>query len=606
MKLRVLAFDFDGTIALDGRLDGAVAEALREARRAGVRTVLVSSRTLDDLHALLPVRELFDAVVAENGGVVQLRDPAPPVVLGRGPDPVLVAELRRRGVHARTGSCVLEVDAVAAPDVVASLHSLGIPYGIAFERGKLLVLPPGVGKACGLSEAVWRLGCSLHNTVAIGGGADDGPMLDACEIGEAVAWGSEALQRTVGDVLPGTGPAAVADDVRRLLALDMPSPRSTRHRQPFLRLRLGTDANGQPVDAEDRGRNVVVAGDPQTGKSWLVGMLCEQLVLKRYAVFILDPEGDYACLGALPGVILHRVRSHADELPGWLERVFRQPMLSVVLDLSALPPATKRAAVRSLLRTIDALRRTIGVPHRVVLDEAHYFFHSPEDAALFHPHLGGHCLVTYRVPDLAPAVLRGCDAILVTKLADRHVAARLLRLANRDASSEWVDILATLPIGQAVLLPMDPADEHGITRFTVAPRVTDHVRHRQKYVDFGVAPGREFVFTRNGCATGHRARTLSDLLATLPSVPDDVVMRHFKARDFHNWFEHAVGDRALREALACAENGDAAAARAAIARAIRDRYLEPQSAPINGARRGTRESAAPPIDGTTRVTRKDG
>jgi hypothetical protein len=34
VKLRALALALDGTIALEGRLDGGVANALREARRA--------------------------------------------------------------------------------------------------------------------------------------------------------------------------------------------------------------------------------------------------------------------------------------------------------------------------------------------------------------------------------------------------------------------------------------------------------------------------------------------------------------------------------------------------------------------------------------------
>ena len=590
MKLRVLALDFDGTIAVNGRLDRSVADAIRDARRAGVMTVLVSGRMLTDVQSVLPAPDLFDAIVAENGAVVQVQDAAHPIILARGLNPVLVAELRRRGVHPQSGRCMTEFDAEAAPDVVASLHALDIPYGVGFERGKLLVLPQGVGKASGLGEAVWRLGSSLHNAVAIGDAEDDLPMLDVCEIGAAVAWGSEVLQRAAGEVVPGSGPAAVADYIRRLLAMEtMPPPR--RHHAP-LRLRLGTRANGEPVDADDRGRNILVAGDTKSGKTWFVGMLCEQLILRRYAVCILDPEGDYRCLGALPGVIVHRVQPADDLVPDWLERLLRQPTLSVVVDLSRLATGAKRAAVRSLLRAVDALRRALGVPHRVVLDEAHYFLHSSEDATLFDPDLGGYCLVTHRIPDLAPAVLDACDGIIVTRLADRRLASRLVGLANPAGSSEWIDVIATLPISEAVLLPMDPEDEHGITRFTFAPRLTHHVRHRQKYIDVGVAPGREFVFTRDGCATGHRARTLQEFLAVLPSVPDDVFTHHLVAGDFHHWFEHAVGDRALGEAIRGVERGDAKKAREAITQAIRDRYLEPE--PVDGPRADGRSTVGGP------------
>jgi hydroxymethylpyrimidine pyrophosphatase-like HAD family hydrolase len=76
VKLRVLALALDGTIAVEGRLDRDVANALREARRAGIMTVLVSGRILPDIELLLPSRDLFDAIVAESGAVVQMANGA--------------------------------------------------------------------------------------------------------------------------------------------------------------------------------------------------------------------------------------------------------------------------------------------------------------------------------------------------------------------------------------------------------------------------------------------------------------------------------------------------------------------------------------------------
>jgi hypothetical protein len=109
---------------------------------------------------------------------------------------------------------MVEVDAAAAPDVLTGLHALGSPHGLSFDRGRLMILPHGVSKGSGLTEAVWRLGASLHNAVAIGDTEDDQPMLDACEIGAAVAWGSSALQRSADQVVAGRGLAAVPDYIR--------------------------------------------------------------------------------------------------------------------------------------------------------------------------------------------------------------------------------------------------------------------------------------------------------------------------------------------------------------------------------------------------------
>jgi hydroxymethylpyrimidine pyrophosphatase-like HAD family hydrolase len=590
VKLRVLALNLDGAIATDGRLDGGVADAIREVRRAGVMTVLVSGRVLADIHALLPAPDLFDGVVAEGGAVMQIPNGPGPTVLARGPDPALIAELRRRNVAHRSGLCMVEADAVAAPDVLASLHALGAPHGISFDRRRMRVLPDGVSKATGLSETVWRLGASLHNTVAIGDADDDRPMLDVCEIGAAVAWGSSALQRSADHVIAGSGPPALADYVRTLVATDPTVPR--RKSDSPHRLRVGMRETGEPVDVDIRYQNVLFTGDPQSGKTWLVSLLCERLILKRYAICILDPEGDYAGLGALPGVIVHRVHRNQDLLPG-LEPILRQPALSVVVDISGLAVDAKPAAVRSLLRGVDAIRRARGIPHLIVLDEAHYFLHRHADANVFDPKLGGCYLVTYRSTDLPPGLIDACDFIVATRIADRRFAARLLGLTRPgESSSEGVDALANLAIGEAVLLRASPEHAHGIIRFALEGRVTTHVRHRNKYVDVGVPPGREFVFTRDGRSTERRVRTLRELVEALPAVPADVFAGHLVRGDFHRWIEDVVADRALADAIRSIELGNAGDARETMMYAIRARYLDGDSEPCDGGRPDTRSAGA--------------
>ena len=66
MKPRVLALDFDGTIAVNATVDANVAAAIQEARRAGLLTVLVTGRMLSDLEASLGSPPLFDAVVKDT------------------------------------------------------------------------------------------------------------------------------------------------------------------------------------------------------------------------------------------------------------------------------------------------------------------------------------------------------------------------------------------------------------------------------------------------------------------------------------------------------------------------------------------------------------
>ncbi|MGH7389350.1 MAG: HAD hydrolase family protein [Candidatus Rokuibacteriota bacterium] len=568
MKPRILALDFDGTIAVNGVIDVDVAAAIEEARGAGLLAVLVTGRILSDLEALFCDPPPFDAIVAENGAVLRLPNLPSPITLSQEPDGRFLAELRRRGIRHRSGQCVIEAGADAAPQVVEIIRSLGLSLAITFNLGRLMVLPHGVSKASGLQEALWRLRASVHNAVAVGNAESDHQLLEGCEIGAAVAWGSEALRRVADEVVSGDGPGAVARYVRDILSLARIPPERMGRR----RVRLGTLSAGEPLDLAVRGRNLLVGGDPKSGKSWVAGLLCEQLILQRYSLCILDPEGDYACLEALPGVIVQPMGGKGASFLG-LERVLTHPDLSLVVDMSAAPQGEKPRLVRELLEALNRLRRATGLPHRVVVDEAHYFLNRLDDPELLDLELGGYLLVTYRISDLSPDVLKASEAVIVTRIDDRRQALALLTLApGVGAPSEWLTFLADLAIDEAVLLPSPFEPDDSLRRFRVAPRLTAHVRHRQKYADVPVWPEQEFVFTRAGRPTGGRARTVRDLLSALPALPDDVVRGHLGRGDFRRWIEDVFGDRELGGAILRLEREDASSVRDALRRVIADRY----------------------------------
>ncbi|MEO8077971.1 MAG: DUF87 domain-containing protein [Acidobacteriota bacterium] len=258
-----------------------------------------------------------------------------------------------------------------------------------------------------------------------GDAENDHELLRLAEVGVAVEWGSQALQAAADVVLKGAGPSAVADYLRSLAtSRNLPNPQRGRRR-----LLLGYLEDGREFSLAIRGRNVLVTGDAKTGKSWVAGLLCEQLILHGYCVCVVDPEGDYSSLERLPGVTVLG-REDAPPTPRELVRALRYPDRSVVIDLSRLPQDEKLQYVRSVLAALNVMRRRTGLPHRILLDEAHYYLQDADAPRLLDLARNGYTIVTYCASRLPQALLANTEVMIVTcasNPAELDAPARLLR-----------------------------------------------------------------------------------------------------------------------------------------------------------------------------------
>jgi hydroxymethylpyrimidine pyrophosphatase-like HAD family hydrolase len=540
MKFSVLALDYDGTIASDGLLDPEVRTAIAEVRSHGIAVVLVTGRILEELRQMAGALGFVDAVVAENGAVLAFSS-GNSRLIGHPAPPNFLEELRRRGIEFKAGQCVVETDAGSSPQVLAVIRELELPLTLVFNRGRLMMLPQAISKGTGLREALTLLRLSPHNAIAIGDAENDHDLLAVCEFGVAVGWGSKALQASADHVLPGDGPSAVAGYIRQAAKeVRLPPERIDR-----TRLVLGTTDDGYPLALAMRGRNVLIAGDPRSGKSWVTGLACEQLILQGYSVCVIDAEGDYRTLESLPGVVVFGGDNPPPELPD-LSRVLRHPYMSVVVDLSHVPYREKVNYLNTLLPMLASLRRATGLPHRIVVDEAHYFLHEPNVRELVDFDLGAYTLVTYRLSDLHFDLRNAIEGIIVKRTTDLHEVRTLLAMAgNKNAEAEWRAIFGGLAVNEAVLLPGIEEAGGKLRRFKLSPRLTVHVRHKAKYVDLQLIEEQGFVFTDNGRAIGTPARTLKEFVASLKTLPLSVVEGHARRGDFSQWIGDVFHDHLL-------------------------------------------------------------
>jgi hydroxymethylpyrimidine pyrophosphatase-like HAD family hydrolase len=588
VKLSVLALDYDGTIARHDQLDPSVRTAIGAARARGITVVLVTGRILADLRRVVSDDLRFvDAVVAENGSIVHFPHSGHTSVLAPPLPDAFVEALRQKGVTFVEGQCLVDSHSDEAPRILEVVRRLELPLVLLFNRSRLMTLAQGVSKATGLRAALDMLRVSARNTVAVGDAENDHEMLRLAEVAVAVAWGSSSLKLAADLVLDGAGPPAVAPFIERL-AVDgrLPTVRMTRRR-----LSLGHTEDGQEFSLAIRGRNVLIAGDEKSGKSWLAGRLCEQLILLGYSLCVIDPCGDHRGLEAMPGVM---VLGGDEQLPSPFEllRALQYPDRSVVVDVSGAHRTEAIEFVRALLEALNVLRRRTGLPHRVVVDQAHLFLSEPAAQELLDLAVNGYTLVTNHASGLPMDFIAATEVMLVTCESDPAEFERLrARCAGcqRVGSDAWAKV-ARLTVGQAAALPI--TDEAGglLRLFWTGQRLTRHVWQPEKHIDVPVRAGRAFIFRTN---SGMRsARTLRGLVAVLDGdeVPD--VEGYLRRGDLSRWVADVFGDRRLASTLRAVEQERGMGSREAIAEivaAIRSRYdlaADERTESAGGAREG--------------------
>lgn len=222
MRFMALATDYDGTLASHGRVAEETWEAVRRLRASGRKLILVTGRELDDLHSICPNLEVFDRVVAENGGLLYRPATREQEVLASAPPREFVQALRERGItYLNVGRTIVDTVRTYEAVVIQTIRDLGLELQVIFNKDALMILPTGVNKATGLSAALKELGLSPHNIVAVGDAENDLDFLDLCGCSAAVANALPMLKQHADIVTTGEAGQGVAELIEELLTDDL-------------------------------------------------------------------------------------------------------------------------------------------------------------------------------------------------------------------------------------------------------------------------------------------------------------------------------------------------------------------------------------------------
>jgi hydroxymethylpyrimidine pyrophosphatase-like HAD family hydrolase len=547
VNVHVLACDYDGTIANGGQCAPDIRQALARVRESGRKVLLVTGRMLPDLRNVCPeVDRIFDAIVAENGALLYFPETREARTLGSSPEPALVEELRRRGVPFDLGSSIIATTEAYADPALAAIRDTGVERTLVFNKGALMLLPGGVTKGTGLDAALTTLALSPRNMVGIGDAENDHAFLAMSECAVAVADAIPALRERADYVTRAPGARGVIEFLQEHLVNDLAAlmPRLTRHRLP-----VSDMADGEPVTIAPHGTRMLIVGPSASGKSTLTGLLVERLIESGRSVLLVDPEGDYQTFAELERVVvLGGSSERALPTPDELRQLLHQPRTSLVLNLSAMSRAEKVAYAVKALGAVAFVRSTTGLPHWLILDEAHHIV--PADgspvAELLRAGAESFCMSTLDVSDLAPDVRRLPNVVAATELA-------AFTAATRAAARGQTLPFDGPPLAQGEVAIAWVGPESRAQRFRVGKRRVQHRRHVRKYTEGELPPDRSFYFRGPEGALNLRASNLVRFVELAEGVDEPTWIWHLRQQDYSTWARQQIKDDDLAGALAAVE-----------------------------------------------------
>jgi hydroxymethylpyrimidine pyrophosphatase-like HAD family hydrolase len=224
MRFRVLAADYDGTVASEGVLADETVDALRRLRESGRRTILVTGRILDELLDITDDLDAFDLAVVENGAVLYNPATGRQRLLGPTLPPRFVAALRTHGVTPLSvGRAILSTWEPFEDVVVRTIHEMELDLQIIFNKHSVMVLPANVNKATGLTIALDALHETAEATVAVGDAENDLVMLGLAGCGVAVGNALASVKQRADLVTEGRAGAGVCELIEQILSDDLRS-----------------------------------------------------------------------------------------------------------------------------------------------------------------------------------------------------------------------------------------------------------------------------------------------------------------------------------------------------------------------------------------------
>lgn len=576
MRYQVLVTDYDGTLAHHGVVDEPTLEALKRFLATGRRLLMITGRELPELLQVFEYLELFEWVVAENGGLLYRPSTKEVKLLADPPPPVFVDALRHRKIQPiSVGNVIVATWEPHQDMVLRTIHDLGLELQVIFNKGAVMVLPAGINKASGLKAALRQMGVSPHNAVGVGDAENDHAFLRLCEVSAAVSNALPAVKDTADFVTTGIAGAGVTELIDHIVADDLAL---LNHRLPRHFLELGVSGN-EIIKLSPYGRSILICGPSASGKSTVATRFVESLQEMKYQFCLVDPEGDYQDLEGA-------VSFGGPDSPPITDEVLRlmeTPQANAVVCMTGMPISDRPRLFLNLLSQLVQMRSRTGRPHWIILDEAHHLMPAewkPAQGTL-PSELHNFLLITVHPELLAPTLLERINTVMVLGATAQETLTTYSETVKQPLPK--YDPPELQP-GELLLWRRD-TDEAPLTVKVIPCKMERH-RHSRKYAAGELPPDRSFYFRGPEDKMNLRAQNLMLFLQLADGVDDDTWQFHLREGDYSRWFRECIKDENLAAVAQRIERLRVTAkeSRALIRTAVEQDYTLPASRmPVAGA-----------------------
>ncbi|MBY0357282.1 MAG: HAD-IIB family hydrolase [Candidatus Obscuribacterales bacterium] len=568
MHYHVLACDYDGTLAHNGKVSGEHIAALYKLRASGRKLILVTGRQLSDLLQVMPDLNVFDRVVAENGGLLYNPKTHEERLLTAPASTALFSTLKSLRVEPLSaGQTIIATWQPHEATVLKAIRELGLELEIIFNKGAVMVLPSGINKATGLQAALTDLELSEHNAIAIGDAENDHAMFSLCELSVAVNNAIPSVKQHADFIVSGHHGHGVSELVEMIINNDCASISKQSRKHQIV---LGLDDNELPVNLDNCSSTVLICGPSGSGKTSAAIAIVEQLVESKYQFCLIDPERDFDHFeGAV--VLGNSVRPPSVEE---VVQLIQSPDQNVIVSLLGLAMTDRPAFFAALLPHLQELKARTGRPHWTVVDEAHYLLPSAWNQAYDRSQmLDGMLLITVHPDHVAKPVLKMVDTFVIV---------------GSDKSETISAFCSAVEESEPLLEERKDSARQNVVWFRSKDTVPvyvrpwrskrEHHRHQRKYAEGNLGAYHSFYFRGASGRLNLCANNLLMFLHLANGIDDDTWLYHLRRHDYSRWFRYSIKDARLSAEVEPVENDfnlSPGASRDRIKHMIEARYSPP-------------------------------